>query len=167
MPIYEFYCPDCHTIFGFLSKKVDTEKRPGCPRCKKRKLQKQVSAFAAVGGKKDAESADDPPIDESKMEQAMEALAGDAEKISEDDPRQAAELMRKFSNMTGIRLGKEMEEAMGRMEAGEAPEKIEAEMGELLGGEEPFIMPEQKAGDTGPAVRRRREPEKDPTLHEM
>jgi hypothetical protein len=26
MPMYEFYCPDCNTIFTFLSKSVNTEK---------------------------------------------------------------------------------------------------------------------------------------------
>ena len=49
MPIYEFYCPDCHTIFNFLSKSINTTKRPHCPKCKGRKLRREVSSFALTG----------------------------------------------------------------------------------------------------------------------
>ena len=48
MPIYEFYCADCHTIFNFLSKAVNTSKRPPCPKCR-RKLERQVSLFSMGG----------------------------------------------------------------------------------------------------------------------
>ncbi|MCK4728291.1 MAG: zinc ribbon domain-containing protein, partial [Desulfobacterales bacterium] len=37
MPIYEFYCEDCNTIFNFFSRSVNTTKRPPCPRCKQKK----------------------------------------------------------------------------------------------------------------------------------
>ncbi|MCP4369614.1 MAG: hypothetical protein GY797_16110 [Deltaproteobacteria bacterium] len=33
MPIYEFYCADCHTIYNFFSLKINTETVPKCPRC--------------------------------------------------------------------------------------------------------------------------------------
>ena len=106
MPIYEFYCSDCHTVFNFFSKTINTGKRPTCPRCKRKKLARQVSMFAAVGRKgKEGEGDDglgDLPIDESKMERAIGALASEAEGIKEDDPRAAARLMRKFSSMTGM-----------------------------------------------------------------
>jgi hypothetical protein len=46
--------------------------------------------------------------------------------------------------MTGIELGRGMEEALSRMEKGEDPEKIEAEMGDILESEEPFLMPDKK-----------------------
>ncbi len=58
--------------------------------------------------------------------------------MDEEDPRQAANLMRKLTDMTGVDLGPGMEEALARMEAGEDPEQIEAEMGDLLEGEDPF-----------------------------
>ncbi len=80
------------------------------------------------------------PIDEAKMEKAMAMLAGEAEKISEDDPRQAAQLMRKLTDATGLSLGSGMEEALNRLEKGEDPDRIEAEMGDLLEGEEPFLI---------------------------
>ena len=145
MPIYEFYCKDCHTIFNFFSKTVNTKKVPICPKCKKQKLTRQISLFA-VTGRAEENSMDDLPIDESKMEKAMEMMAKEAENINEDDPRQAVKLMRKLTDMTGVGLGQGMEEALQRMESGEDPDKIEAEMGGLMDEEEPFILPGKKGG---------------------
>ncbi len=146
MPIYEFYCEDCNTIFNFFSKSVNTSKKPKCPSCKTKILSRQMSAFAFTGKAKEASEVDDLPFDENKMEKAMQMLAGEADKINEDDPRQAANLMRKLSNMTGLELGAGMNEALKRMEAGEDPDAIEAEMGDLLEEEEPFLLAEKKGG---------------------
>ncbi len=146
MPIYEFYCDHCNTIFNFFSKTVNTRKKPNCPRCKTRILSRQMSAFAFTGRAKEDGEDEDMPFDEHKMEKAMQMLAGEADKINEDDPRQAANLMRKLSDMTGLELGDSMNEALKRMEAGEDPDAIEAEMGDLLETEDPFSLPEKKAG---------------------
>ena len=145
MPIYEFYCESCNTIFNFFSRTVNTTKKPKSPKCDKKNLQRRMSAFAIAGKAKEDDSLDDLPFDESKMEQAMGMLAGEAEKINEDDPRQAANLMRKLTDMTGMKLGDGMQEALSRMERGEDPDKIEAEMGDLLEGEDPFLMPAKKS----------------------
>jgi len=145
MPIYEFYCQKCHTIFNFFSKSVNTDKRPACPRCKRVKLQRRMSVFASPRKKTEDEDMPLPDLDESKMENAMNLLAREADGIDENDPKQAANLMRKLTDMTGLNLGQGMEEALRRMEAGEDPEKIEEEMGDLLEGEDPFGMKE-KAG---------------------
>ncbi|MDI6774220.1 MAG: zinc ribbon domain-containing protein [Verrucomicrobiota bacterium] len=174
MPIYEFYCPDCRVIFNFLSKTINTEKRPDCPRCGKRTLEKQVSMFAAPGrkgGKGEGGEGDDMlgdlPMDEQKIERAIGALASEAEGMSEDDPRAAARLMRKFSNMTGVEYGQGMQEALTRMEAGEDMENVEKDMGDLLEGEKgPFLLPGQK-GKGARREPRRRAPYRDPTLYEM
>jgi putative FmdB family regulatory protein len=164
MPIYEFYCQSCHTIFNFFSKTVNTAKKPNCPKCKTKKLSKQMSAFAVTGKAKEQTDMDDLPFDESKMEQAMNMMAGEADKINEDDPRQAANLMRKLTDMTGMQLGSSMEEALSRMEGGEDPEQVEAEMGDLLEGEEPFILPDKKEKTlkAKPAA-----PFKDDTLYDL
>ncbi|MBA3030344.1 MAG: zinc ribbon domain-containing protein [Desulfobacteraceae bacterium] len=146
MPIYEFYCTDCNTLFNFLSKTINTKKVPNCPNCKKVKLQRQVSLFAITGKAKEGGDMDDLPFDESKMEQAMGMLAGEAENINEDDPRQAANLMRKLSDLSGLKLGQGMEEALSRMERGEDPEAIEAELGDLMENEDPFVLPGKKGG---------------------
>lgn len=131
MPVYEFYCEDCHAIFNFLARRISTDKKPACPRCDRPELEKQVSAFAI------SKNLSEPPegvpdIDESKMEQAMMALAGEMESIDENDPKAMANFMRKFSSMTGMDLGDGAKEALSRLEAGDDPEQIEAEMGDLF-----------------------------------
>jgi putative FmdB family regulatory protein len=164
MPIYEFYCEDCNTLFNFYSRTVNTSKKPKCPRCKTQTLERRMSAFAVTGRAKEESDSDDLPVDESKMEQAMHMLAGEADKINEDDPRQAANLMRKLSDMTGMQLGAGMEEALSRMESGEDPEKIEAEMSDLLENEDPFLLPGKK-GVAGSV--RRKAPRRDDTLYDL
>ena len=144
MPIYEFYCQDCNTIYNFFSKTINTTKKPKCPKCKERTLTRQISLVAFTGKAKEDGDLDDLPFDEGKMEQAMRMLASEADKINEDDPKQAANLMRKLTDMTGLKLGDGMDEALRRMEKGEDPEQLEAEMGDLLEEEEPFALPEKK-----------------------
>ena len=162
MPIYEFYCDDCNTIFNFFSRSVNTAKRPLCPGCKKKRLKRQMSSFSRLRGAKEESDLDDLPIDEAKMERAMGLLAQEAEGVNEDDPRQAANLMRKFTEATGVTLGSGMEEALSRMEAGEDPEQVEAELGGLLEEEEPFMLGEKRGGKAKGA-----KPRRDETLYDL
>jgi len=165
MPIYEFYCSQCHMLFSFFSRTVNTEKRPPCPRCK-RELERQVSLFAAVGrAEEPGEGEEDLPIDESKMMNAIGELAGQVEGMDEEDPRQAAQLMRRFSKAAGMEFGEGMEEAIHRMESGEDPEAIEAELGDRLENEEPFLTPGSSSGRRD--RRSRPPPGRDETLYEM
>jgi putative FmdB family regulatory protein len=166
MPVYEFYCPDCHRIFNFLSRRINTNKQPDCPRCGREQLHRQVSVFAISKGRKEEDGADMPDIDESRMEQAMQALMSEAEGLNEDDPRQAARLMRKLYETTGMEIGGGMEEAIRRMEAGEDPEQIEAELGDVLEGEDPFGGLEMKQGLKGFRQKYVR-PTVDSTLYEL
>jgi putative FmdB family regulatory protein len=174
MPIYEFYCDDCNTIFSFFSRPVNTTTAPACPKCHKPDLSRRVSLFATTGRAKEknndqsgdtAAGPGGPPFDESKMEKAMTTLAGEAERIDENDPRAAANLMRKLSDMTGLKYGDKMQEAISRMEAGEDPESIEAELGGALENEEPFIMPDSVEGSKVGV--RKKAPKRDETLYEM
>jgi putative FmdB family regulatory protein len=138
MPIYEFYCADCHTIFNFLSRVVNTEKHPACPKCARPELERRMSVFAISKGRKE-ESEEAPDMDDAQMERAFESMAGELDSLDEDDPRAAGRLMRKLFDASGMQMGHGMEEAIRRMEAGEDPEQIEAEMGDVLEGEEPLI----------------------------
>jgi hypothetical protein len=95
----------------------------------------------------------------------MMSLAGEMENIDEDDPRQAAGMMRKLFDSTGLKLSSGMEEAISRMEAGEDAEQIEADMGDLLEQEEPFEMKPRRMLDD---LRRKYLPPRvDDTLYEM
>ena len=78
--------------------------------------------------------------------------------------RQAAQLMRKFSNMTGMEFGPNMQEALRRMEAGEDPEAVEADLGEALEKEDPFAAEAAAGGRKGV---RRPPPRRDEKLYEL
>lgn len=162
MPIYEFYCDDCNVIFNFFSSRVNTEKVPACPRCNKDKLEKKISTFATIGKAKDESDEMLAGLDETKMEQAFESLMHEADGISEDDPKQMATLMRKFTSQTGIRLGDSMEEAISRMEAGEDPDLVEKEMGDQLNDED-FSFESVRKRFAG----KRNKPDYDDTLYEL
>ena len=66
--------------------------------------------------------------------------------------------------MTGMELGPGMQEALSRMEQGEDPEQIEAEMGDLLEGEDPFTFKNKKGRL---AADRQRAPMRDETLYDL
>ena len=163
MPIYEFYCRKCNTIYNFFSRSVNTDTIPYCPHCKRVKLKRQMSIFSKLSGKGEESGDEMPPIDESKMGKAMEMLAREADKIDEGDPRQAATLMRKLSEATGLNLSSGMEEALSRLEKGEDPDKIEEEMGDLLESEDPFIM----GGSKSKSSARTKKPQVDETLYDL
>ena len=178
MPIYEFYCPHCHRVFNFLSRAIDTKSTPSCPRCGGAGLSRRASAFAISKGRQEEPKPEAPPsdVDEARLERAMEALAGDMDSLDENDPRQGAQLMRKLFDATGMPVAGGMEEALRRMEAGEDPEKIEEEMGDvleedpfggLLGGEGGELDPEAGKKKSLGRLRRMLPPSVDPELHEM
>jgi putative FmdB family regulatory protein len=133
MPVYEFYCALCHAIFNFFSRRVNIDKRPACPKCRRPDLEKLVSPFA-ISKNLQQQQVGMPDIDETKMEQAMIAMAGEMENMNEEDPKAMASFMRRFSSLTGMELGDGAEEALSRLEAGEDPEQIESEMGDLFEG---------------------------------
>jgi hypothetical protein len=111
-----------------------------------------MSVFAKVTRGKE-ESADEvipPQFDEARMEKALAMLAGEAESMDENDPRRAAQLMRKLSEAAGISFGDGMEDALNRLERGDDPDRIEEEMGSLLDAEEPVLLSKKGAGKKRP-----------------
>jgi len=163
MPIYEFLCRECNTIFNFFSRRINTDKVPDCPKCG-RKLKKQMSAFARVGRAAEPGGEELPAgFDEARMERALGELAQEAEKMNEEDPRAMACLMRRFTEKTGLALNENMEKALSRLEAGEDPDQVEQEMGDVFAGDEtlPFALKQARRGA------RPKAPIHDETLYEM
>jgi hypothetical protein len=130
-----------------------------------------VSRFAISKGQSKPPEADQsmPDLDEAKMEQAMEQLAGEAEGMDEDDPRQMARMMRKLYEGAGLPVSEKMEEAVRRLEAGEDPEKIEEEMGDFLDEEDPLLGGAGGAAGGGlrGLSRKLRPPNVDETLYDL
>jgi putative FmdB family regulatory protein len=172
MPIYEFYCGGCHRVDSFLSRSIATRKSPECPRCHQPIATRLVSSFAVSKGRKEeavgGAEGDMPDVDEAKLMRLMEEMGPEAENINEDDPRQAARMMRRLFDATGMPVGAGMEEAMRRMEAGEDPEKVEQDLGDVL-EQDPFAPGAATDGGARSARGRRRllPPTIDPTLYEM
>ena len=143
MPIYEFACPKCRKIYSFLSKRVNPTHSPSCPKCGNKKLSKQVSRFAmtkglkepaAGGGGEGGEGEPMPDFDDPKVAAAMSELERDMEHMDENNPKHMAHMMKKMKDvMPPGAMPKEMDEAIKRLEAGEDPEKIEEEMGDVFG----------------------------------
>jgi len=154
MPIYEFACPDCRVIFNFLSKRVNPERPPTCPKCGNKKMMRQMSAFATPRGAKEpaASGPDDggepmPDFDEPRMMRAMGELERDMEHMDENNPRHMAHMMKKMKDiMPAGTVPKELDVAIKRLEAGEDPEKIEEDMGDVLGD---FMGGEEGEGGPG------------------
>jgi len=165
MPIYEFYCRDCHRIFNFLSRTVNTEAKPSCPRCGRAGLERQVSAFAISKGRPDTGGDDDlGGADEARVEEAIAGMAREAEGLDENDPRAMARLMQRFYEKSGMPMGDGIQEALRRLEAGEDPDAIEDEMGDLLDSED---LAGESARPLAGLRRRLRPPERDDRLYEL
>jgi len=155
MPIYEFACPQCRRIYNFLSKRVAPDRLPVCPKCGSKKMSKQVSRFAMT--RKLAEPAagtgspsGEPPLpdmDDPRVERAMMELERDMEHLDEHNPKHMAHLMKKMKDlMPPGSVPKELDVAIKRLEAGEDPDKIEADMGDVLGD---FMVSEESGGHNG------------------
>jgi putative FmdB family regulatory protein len=139
MPIYEFACPNCRKIFNFLSKRPRSGRPPACPKCGSRKMSKQVSSFAMPRGAQETSAAPGqepmPDMNDPRMMQAMSEMERDMEHMDENNPKHMAHMMKKMKGlMPAGSVPKEFDAAIKRLEAGEDPEKIEADMGDVLGG---------------------------------
>ena len=161
MPVYECYCPDCHTIFSFFSRRIDTDTRPTCPRCRRPQLARQASLFAISKGRGQVDTDDraglPAGVDEERMMRAFASMAGEMEHLDEADPKQAARLMRRLFDASGLEVSGGMAEAIRRMEAGEDPDQIDAELGDRLEQEDPFAAVGAGAGGAAALRRLRRE----------
>ncbi len=156
MPIYEYACPQCRVIFSFLSKRLNPERSPVCPKCGNKQLRKQVSRFAMTRGLKEPAAkatpvAGEPPMpdfEDPRVERAMMDLERDMEHMDENNPRHMAHMMRKMKDlMPPGTVPKELDVAIKRLEAGEDPEKIEQDMGDVLGE---FMGGPDEEGGMGP-----------------
>jgi putative FmdB family regulatory protein len=140
MPIYEYACPKCRVIFNFLSKRVNPDRLPVCPKCGNKKMTKTISRFALTRGLKEPAARNEggeppmPDMEDPRVERAMMELERDMEHMDENNPRHMAHMMKKMKDlMPPGTVPKELDVAIKRLEAGEDPEKIEQDMGDVLG----------------------------------
>ena len=161
MPIYEFYCSECNTLFDFFSRKVDTVTRPPCPQCKA-PLSREVSQIGVLSGDS-PESGDGlghADMDEGRVEKALEAYGDSLDAAGQtDDPAKAAELLSQFSDAAGIKFNPEIQDTLRRAAEGGDPDAALRDIDAIVAsGDTPF--------SEGKKVRRA-PPRKDPTLHDL
>jgi hypothetical protein len=186
MPIYEYYCPDNHTIYQFYAKTLaQGQTTPKCPENPKFRLKKVVSAFAITGGGAKDETAEAKPggagvdvAEDAKMEAAMGAMEKEFSNVDENDPKAMARMMRRMSEVTGEKFEGEMEEVVRKLEEGADPDSLEDQLGgdESGGGEDPYGDEMGMGGPGAPAVDpkepkhrfkvRRTAPRRDPKLYD-
>ncbi len=151
MPVYEFLCPSCNTIYSFHSFKVTPDKVPSCPKCASKDLERVPSRFGVSSSGKSTKSdfggEDGGGMDDPRMEREMMRLASELEGMDENDPRQMAAAVRRMTEIAGEPVTPAMEEMIRRLEAGEDPEKVEEELGDALEDE----MGDEGGGLGGPA----------------
>src|ERR1700742_5219528 len=105
MPIYEFACPKCRKIFSFLSKRLNPDRLPVCPKCGNKKLEKQLSQFAMTRGLSESASASEdsdgpmPDMDDPRIARAMAEMERDMQNLDENNPRHMAHMMRKMKDL--------------------------------------------------------------------
>jgi putative FmdB family regulatory protein len=140
MPIYEFACPKCRKIFSFLSKRINPDRLPVCPKCGNKKLKKELSRFAMTRGLSEPTAGNEggdgpmPNMDDPRVERAMAEMERDMAHLDENNPKHMALMMRKMKDILPAgSIPKELDVAIKRLEAGEDPEKIEEDMGDVLG----------------------------------
>lgn len=164
MPIYEFYCPDNHRLYQFLARSpAQRERVPLCPDNPAFRMEKQVSRFAVLGRAKAEEGDPFAGLDETGMEAVMEDLAEEMDGLDEDnpDPRRLGHCLRRLTEVMGDKVPPLLREAVRRLEAGEDPEKLEAELGGEAGGDDLLLA------DVRRLVRQARGPERDPKLYDL
>jgi hypothetical protein len=132
---------------------MNPDRLPICPKCGNQKMEKQISRFAMTrslgepAGAEDKAGESSPDFDDPRMARAMAEMERDFERMDENNPRHMAHLMRKMKDlMPPGSMPKELDTAIKRLEAGEDPEKIEADMGDLLGD---FMGGEGRTGTGG------------------
>lgn len=191
MPIYEYYCPDNHTIYQFFAKTLaQGQTVPKCPDNAAWRMKKIVSKFAISSGGKKIEDGSDPEPganpaagdggeDDPRMEAAMSAMEREFSNVDENDPRAMGRMMRKMAELTGEKLDGEMEEVVRKLEEGADPDALEEQFGGMDGGEgggmdDPYgegpMGGDQPAKDPKEAKHRfrvrRRAPARDPKLYD-
>lgn len=133
MPIYEYYCKACNTIFNFYSKTLSVKKEPFCPRCQG-PIKKHVSSFAFSQKQKGPDSL---PMSSKMLDDGLKRLKD----YDSKNPEDAANLRRKFSKMMNVNFEEGRKKSDAMLEA-EQEEKDFGIQGKPL-AEEHDVPPER------------------------
>jgi hypothetical protein len=171
MPIYEFYCPENHRIYQFYARTLaQGASVPRCPDNPNFHMRKILSAFAvgSAGQKGPAEEGAGPAggAEDARVEAAMGEMEREFSSVDENDPRAMGRMMRRMAELTGEKIGGEMEEVVRKLEEGADPDALEEQLG-ADPAEGAAEAPASEAREARSRLRpRRAAPVRDPRLYE-
>jgi hypothetical protein len=133
VPLYEFYCAHCHAVYTFRAQRVDTMTIPACPDCNT-PLKREISLFSALSSQRTSGDVDSDELAVAQEEDLIAQMTNKMEQMDGDDcdPAQAVRMMRQMASCGGKTFSRDVEEAFARIEAGENPDKIGDEFGEIF-----------------------------------
>jgi len=115
MPLYEYYCQSCKRRVAVRMSYSEFDcAHPKCSYCQSDQLQRLISRVRVSRS------------EDSRMESLADP--GNFGDVDENDPRSVGKFMRRMGSEMGEDMGPEFDEMVGRLEAGEDPESIEADM---------------------------------------
>lgn len=120
MPTYDFICLNCKQRFDvFMAYSEYGSKSVNCVNCGSENVRRRLTRVRVA---KSEESRMESLMDES----ALEGL--------ENDPKALGRMMRKMGKEMGEDVPPELADVADRLEAGQSPEEIEADMPDLGAG---------------------------------
>ena len=124
MPVYEYWCHDCHGKVSIYLKGFTGTTEATCPQCSGKHLSRLFSTFAVRKTDKDFY---EDILSDSRLTKGMLA----------NDSRALAEWTKRMEGRAGTKIDPEYEEMMGKLEQGESWGKVVTEMqGKALGPSE-------------------------------
>jgi len=124
MPVYEFFCEPCNTVFNFYSRTVrSSEDRPACPRCGGT-LRKRVTAFSVVERSRGKKSLEDLPVNQQRLADGMKKFRAEHARLRDENPARADAMMKKFSRwLGGVHLEEDRKRALQRVLESDEPDE--------------------------------------------
>ena len=122
MPTYEYRCNACGRRVALFYKTYAEydETTHICPRCGSTSLTRLISRVAISRSPLSRLFSGGDDVDDSVLDD-----------LDDSDPRTMGRMLREMSSEVGEDMGPEFEEVVGRLERGESPDDIEADMPDL------------------------------------
>lgn len=121
MPVYEFLCEDCKTVFNFYSSSIDTETVPCCPRCTSGKMKRQFSVFSTQGKSEE--------YSENALCNAFEKLI---DSVEEEKAENLAVKLMQFAEDSGVAFKENVGEDIEKYIDGDQSEGLKKKLANYL-----------------------------------
>lgn len=122
MPVYEFLCEDCKTVFNFYSSSIDTDTVPCCPRCTSGKMKRQFSVFSTQGKGEE--------YSEKVLCKAFETLI---DSVEEEKAENLAGKLMQFAENSGVDFKQNVDDDIKKYIDGDQSEGLKTKLANYIG----------------------------------